>query len=98
MANNHASLLPDSDTNVLEKGQNILLSILTIRLWLKWMICSLDYIAMRKTGAYRVYVQSNHNIGLIMKLLNHSSEQMTLDYLGLDRELTESMLDKIDFG
>ena len=28
---------------------------------------------MRKTGAYRVYVQSHHNIGLVMKLLNHSS-------------------------
>ena len=33
---------------------------------------------MRKTGAYRVYVQSNYNIGLVMKLLNHSSEAMTL--------------------
>lgn len=52
---------------------------------------------MRKTGAYRVYVQSRHNIALVMKLLNHSSEQMTLAYLGLDQETTESMLDKINF-
>lgn len=53
---------------------------------------------MRKTGAYRVYEQSNHNIGLVMKLLNHSSEAVTLNYLGLDQESREQMLDKIDFG
>ena len=38
---------------------------------------------MRKTGAYRVYTQSNYNIGLVMHLLNHSSEAMILTYLGL---------------
>ena len=53
---------------------------------------------MRKTGAYRVYTQSNYNIGLVMNLLNHSSETMTLTYLGLDQASTENMLDKIDFG
>lgn len=53
---------------------------------------------MRKTGAYRVYVQSNYNIGLVMRLLNHSSEAMTLAYLGLDQISREQMLDKIDFG
>ena len=53
---------------------------------------------LRKTGAYRVYVQSNYNIGLVMKLLNHSSEAMTLAYLGLDQVSREHMLDKIDFG
>ena len=53
---------------------------------------------MRKTGAYRVYTQSNYNIGLVMHLLNHSSESMTLAYLGLDQASTESMLDQIDFG
>lgn len=53
---------------------------------------------MRKTGAYRVYVQSNYNIGLVMKLLNHSSEQVTLNYLGLDQVTRENLLDKIDFG
>ena len=53
---------------------------------------------MRKTGAYRVYVQSHYNIGLVMTLLNHSSEEMTLRYLGLDQESREHMLDSIDFG
>ena len=53
---------------------------------------------MHKTGAYRVYTQSNYNIGLVMHLLNHSSEEMTLAYLGLDQKSRESMLDQIDFG
>ena len=52
---------------------------------------------MRKTGAYRVYVQSNYNIGLVMELLNHSSEAMTLRYLGLDQVSREKMLDQINF-
>ncbi len=33
-----------------------------------------------------------------MNLLNHSSEEMTLAYLGLDQASTETMLDQIDFG
>ncbi|TPR13701.1 site-specific integrase [Apilactobacillus timberlakei] len=53
---------------------------------------------MRKTGAYRVYVQTNYDIGLVMNLLNHSSQSMTLKYLGLDRDATEKILNKIDFG
>ena len=53
---------------------------------------------LRKTGAYRVYTQSNYNIGLVMHLLNHSSEAMTLAYLGLDQASTENMLNQIDFG
>lgn len=53
---------------------------------------------MRKTGAYRVYMQTNYNIGLVMQLLNHSSEAMTLAYLGLDQTSRETILNKIDFG
>ena len=53
---------------------------------------------MAKTGAYWVYTQSNYNIGLVMELLNHSSEVMTLKYLGLDQVSREKMLDQIDFG
>ena len=52
---------------------------------------------MRKTGAYRVYPQTNYNIGLVMSLLNHSSEAMTLKYLGLDQVSREQMLDKVSF-
>ncbi|WP_076631462.1 site-specific integrase [Lactiplantibacillus plantarum] len=64
-------------------------------------LLSINYLGthtMRKTGAYRVYTQSNYNIGLVMHLLNHSSEAMTLAYLGLDQASTETMLNQIDFG
>ena len=64
-------------------------------------LLSINYLGthtMRKTGAYRVYTQSNYNIGLVMHLLNHSSESMTLAYLGLDQASTENMLNQIDFG
>ena len=64
-------------------------------------LLSINYLGthtMRKTGAYRVYTQSNYNIGLVMHLLNHSSEAMTLTYLGLDQASRETMLDQIDFG
>ena len=46
----------------------------------------------------RIIERQQQGIALVMKLLNHSSEQMTLAYLGLDQETTKSMLDKIDFG
>ncbi len=43
-------------------------------------------------------MQSNYNIGLVMHLLDHSSEAMTLTYLGLNQASTEEMLDNINFG
>lgn len=66
-----------------------------------WDLLGINYLGthtMRKTGTYRVYTQSNYNIGLVMHLLNHSSEAMTLAYLGLDQASQEGMLDQIDFG
>lgn len=53
---------------------------------------------MRKTGAYRFYMQSNYSISLVMQLLNHSSEALTLTYLGLDQASRETILDRINFG
>lgn len=53
--------------------------------------------SMRKTGAYRVYTQTHYNIGLVMSLLNHTSEAMTLKYLGLDQVSREKMLDEVKF-
>ena len=61
---------------------------------------NIDYLGthtMRKTGAYRVYVQSNYDIALVMELLNHSSQKMTLRYLGLDQISKEKKLDQIKF-
>lgn len=64
-------------------------------------LLGIDYLGthtMRKTGAYRVYTQNHYNIGLVMSLLNHSSEAMTLKYLGLDQISREKMLDEVKFG
>jgi hypothetical protein len=47
----------------------------------------------QKNGIYRVYMQSNYNIGLVMQLLNYSSEAMTLTYLGLNQASREIILD-----
>lgn len=52
---------------------------------------------MHKTGVYHVYTQFNYNIGLVMHLLNHSSEAMALVYLGFDQASQEIILDQIDF-
>ena len=52
---------------------------------------------MRKTGAYRVYEQTNYNIGFIMNLLNHSDQKSTLSYLGLEEVAREELLDTINF-
>ena len=41
--------------------------------------------SIRKTTAYHLYKKTN-NIALVMYLLNHSSEQMTLRYLGITQE------------
>lgn len=60
----------------------------------------LDYLGthtMRKTGAYRVYTQTGYNIALVMSLLNHSSEKMTLAYLGLTQASKEKLLDQVNF-
>lgn len=60
----------------------------------------IDYLGthtMRKTGAYRVYTQTGYNIALVMELLNHSSEKMTLAYLGLDQVSKEKLLDQVNF-
>lgn len=45
----------------------------------------------------KFYQQTNHDIALVMKLLNQSSEQMTLTYLGLDQEIREHILSTIHF-
>jgi integrase len=42
--------------------------------------------SLRKTFGYHVYKNSNGNIGLVQKLLNHSVSRVTLSYIGIDRE------------
>lgn len=39
--------------------------------------------SMRKTWGYHSYITSKHNIGLIMDMFSHSSEQISLRYIGI---------------
>lgn len=41
---------------------------------------------LRKTFGYFLYMQSKNNIGMIMDILNHSSETITLRYIGISQE------------
>ena len=47
--------------------------------------------SLRKTFGYQVYKQSGSDIGLVQKLLNHSSSAATLRYIGIDREKMDNI-------
>ncbi|MGF2943564.1 tyrosine-type recombinase/integrase [Enterococcus xiangfangensis] len=51
---------------------------------------------MRKTFGYTVY-QDKKDIRLVMDLLNHSSEKITLRYIGISEELKKNTVENIDF-
>jgi integrase len=42
--------------------------------------------SLRKTFGYHVYQRTGGNLGLVQKLLNHSSSADTLRYIGIDKE------------
>jgi integrase len=42
--------------------------------------------SLRKTFGYHVYRKTGGDIGLVQKLLNHSTSENTLRYIGIDRE------------
>ena len=42
--------------------------------------------SLRKTFGYHAYKQSSADIGLVQKLLNHSTPVVTLRYIGIDKE------------
>jgi integrase len=42
--------------------------------------------SLRKTFGYHVYKRTGGDIGLVQKLLNHSTSENTLRYIGIDRE------------
>ncbi|MDT2704316.1 tyrosine-type recombinase/integrase [Enterococcus dongliensis] len=55
----------------------------------------MDYIGthtMRKTFAYHYYMK-NHDLTKLMKILNHSSQAITLRYLGIEQEEINATLD-----
>lgn len=50
--------------------------------------------SMRKTFAYHFYMDSSNDIGTLMQILQHSSQQETLRYLGLDQEQIDENVSK----
>ena len=42
--------------------------------------------SLRKTFGYHIYRKSDADLGLVQKLLNHSTSACTLRYIGIDRE------------
>ena len=52
--------------------------------------------SLRKTFGYHVYRNSGENIGLVQKLLNHSTVKNTLQYIGICREEMDSTYLKLN--
>ena len=50
---------------------------------------------MRKTYAYQLYQASGRNLSLVQYQLGHSSEAVTLKYIGLTQEVTDEAIDKM---
>jgi integrase len=51
---------------------------------------------LRKTFGYHVYMQSGKDLGLVQKLLNHSSSAATLRYIGIEREQMDDVYKKLN--
>jgi integrase len=54
--------------------------------------------SLRKTFGYHVYQRTGGNLGLVQKLLNHSSSADTLRYIGIDREQMDSTYMELNLG
>ncbi|QUI25841.1 tyrosine-type recombinase/integrase [Vallitalea pronyensis] len=52
--------------------------------------------SMRKTYAYRIYVNSDYDIMVVKEMLGHSSIEETKRYIGLDRELYAKYSDTLN--
>ncbi|MDR1579123.1 MAG: site-specific integrase [Synergistaceae bacterium] len=45
--------------------------------------------SLRKTFGYQVYKKTAGDLGLVQKLMNHSTSKVTLRYIGIDREVID---------
>ena len=53
--------------------------------------------SMRKTWGYWTYKASKFNIGLIMETFNHSSQNITLRYIGIDQDQKDMLYSLVQF-
>lgn len=52
---------------------------------------------LRKTFGYFLYKESKNNIGMLMEILNHSSEVITLRYIGISQENSNDAMKKMRY-
>lgn len=52
---------------------------------------------LRKTFGYFLYTQSKNNIAMLMEILNHSSETITLRYIGISQEKSNNAMKKLKY-
>ncbi|KEI09306.1 integrase [Clostridium sp. K25] len=52
--------------------------------------------SMRKTYAYRIYIESKCNIVMVKEMLGHSDTEITKRYLGLDRDTFDKYSDLLN--
>jgi len=50
---------------------------------------------LRKTWGYHAYEASEHNIGLIMDALNHSTPKHTLRYIGISQKAKDALMEMV---
>ncbi|KZL93806.1 tyrosine-type recombinase/integrase [Clostridium magnum] len=52
--------------------------------------------SMRKTYAYSIYIESDHDIIAVKEMLRYRSPEITKRYLGLDREVYDKYSDRLN--
>lgn len=53
--------------------------------------------SLRKTWGYWTYKASKYNIGLIMSIFSHSSQSISLRYIGIDQESKDELYSLVQF-
>jgi integrase len=53
--------------------------------------------SLRKTWGFFTYKESKYNIALIMNVFNHSSQNITLRYVGIDQEAKDQLYSLVQF-
>ncbi len=54
--------------------------------------------SLRKTFGYFAYHQSEGNLPLLMQRFNHSSQAVTLRYIGITQDQLDDLSDEVSFG
>lgn len=53
--------------------------------------------SLRKSWGFWTYKASRYNIGLIMDVFNHSTQKITLRYIGIDQEAKDELYSLVQF-